>query len=101
MATAGIFNTLRLWDVPSGEVIATSQGGENNITSISWNSDGRRLVTGHRYGEMRIWERKTPDALWQIGTAYIEGLRQVAWLGDHLISTGNQGIQIWVVRSEG
>lgn len=99
VATAGIFNTLRVWHISSGEVIATSRGGDNNIISISWHSDGIRLATGHRNDEVRIWERKTPDSLWHIGTGEIAGLRQIAWLGDRLISTGTDGIQMWNVRN--
>lgn len=96
VATRGIHNTLRIWDVATGEAIATGEGEEDPIVSISWNEDDR-LVTGHFNGEVRFWGRlSTPDVLWLIGVQSIEGLWRVAWLNDdQIISTGTQGIQIW------
>jgi WD40 repeat protein len=96
VATVGILNTLRVWDIASGEVVSTSEGGENNITNISWHSEGQRIVTGHLNDEIRIWERMTPDSFWQIGNVSIMGLHQVDWLGNHLITTSSShGIQVW------
>jgi WD40 repeat protein len=98
VASVGIFNTLRVWSVTSGEVLTTSNGGENNILNISWHSDAIRIVTGHLNGEIRIWERLTPDAFWLIGNAYIPELNDVEWIGNQLITTSMEGIQVWNVN---
>jgi WD40 repeat protein len=96
IATVGIFNSLRIWNISSGEAVATSEGGDNNITDIAWHSDGTRLATGHINGEIRIWERLTPGGLWLIGDAHVSGLKDVAWIGDDLITVTDTGVlQMW------
>lgn len=100
IATVGIFNTLRIWRIADEEAVATSEGGENNILEISWHSNGKRIATGHLNGEVRIWERLTPDHFWFMGTAQIPDLNDLAWAQDQLITTSDTGyIQVWDIRS--
>lgn len=96
IASVGIFNTLRVWSISTGEVLSTSEGGETNILEISWHSEGHLIATRHLNDEIRIWEQMTPDAFWLVGNVYIPELNDAAWLGNQLITTSNKGmIQIW------
>lgn len=98
IATVGILNTLRVWDISSGEVLTTSETGESNIRNISWNLDGNRIVTGHLSGEVQIWERLTPNAFGLVTDAFVTGLSDVDWVGNNLITINNMGIiQLWEV----
>jgi WD40 repeat protein len=100
VANVGIFNTLRIWSITSGEVVATAEGGANNILNISWHSNENKIVTGHVNGEIRVWERLTPDAFWLIGNAYIPGLTDVTWIGNQLLTATDTGIlQVWDINS--
>lgn len=99
LATVGIFNTLRVWSLTTREVVSTSRAGENNIFSISWHSAGNIIVTGHLNGEIRAWERLTPDHFWLVGDINVQGLTDVAWVEDNLLTINNMGvIQIWAIN---
>ncbi|PJF37865.1 MAG: hypothetical protein CUN55_19910, partial [Phototrophicales bacterium] len=80
VATVGIYNTLRIWHVASGEPIATMSGGEHNILEIIWHESGNILATRHSDGEIRLWERRTPDAFWLSSVVDILGVNDIAWL---------------------
>lgn len=99
IATVGILNTLRIWSVSSGEALATSEGGENNILDISWHIDGKRIVTKHLKSEIQIWKRESFNYLRSIGSVSISGLTDVTWIGNQLITTNKDGvIQVWDVE---
>lgn len=96
IATVGIYNTLRIWDLETGEVLSTASGGENNIRQIDWYEDSTRLVTGHTNGEIQLWERQTHDQLEMRLSTTIPNLSDVKWFGNQLITTSSAGlIQLW------
>ncbi|MCZ6795237.1 MAG: protein kinase, partial [Planctomycetota bacterium] len=47
---------LGLWDVESGNRLLTFLGHEENITSLAFHLDGRRLLSGSGDGTARIWD---------------------------------------------
>jgi len=99
IATVGILNTLRVWSLSSGEALSTTDGGENSIHIITWHPSLDIIVTGHSNGEVRIWERLTPDIFWLVGTENITDLTDIAWLENQLITLTRQGsIQLWDVN---
>ncbi len=100
IATVGIYNTLRIWHVASGEPIATMPGGEHNILEIIWHESGDILTTRHSGGEIRLWERQTPDAFWLSSVVDILGVNDIAWLNDQLLTISEEGVvQIWEFES--
>jgi len=98
IATVGFFNTLRIWDVPTGEAMITAHAGDNDILSVAWHHEGRRVTTAHSNGEVRIWERRNSNNLTHNHSAQITGIYQINWLGDKLIATGINGIEIWRIN---
>ena len=38
--------TVKLWEVSSGSLIHTLEGHQDSVTSVSFSSDGKYLVTG-------------------------------------------------------
>ena len=51
-------NTIRFWDVQSGKELAKLEvGGEGQaLTTAAFSADGRRALTGHENGEVRLWD---------------------------------------------
>ena len=51
--------TLRVWDVESGESLRTLSGHTNRITSVALTPDGRRAVSASRDNTLRVWDVET------------------------------------------
>ena len=56
--TAPTFDTLpvRLIDTQTGKTIATLSGYTDWVTGLAFNSDGSRIVTFHRNGDVNLWD---------------------------------------------
>ena len=87
---------LCLWDVTTGERTHVLEGHpEIEILSVAWSADGRRLVSGSRLHDVRVWDAETGERL-----ADFQGqegrVTSVAFSPDgRHVAAGNLG---WVAR---
>ena len=56
LASGSRDETVRLWEVASGQEKATLQGHTNWVTSVSFSPDGQTLASGSRDETVRLWE---------------------------------------------
>jgi len=56
-------NTLRIWDLDSGQCIRTLEGHRGGIYNVSLTPDGRRAVSASDDGTLRIWNLDTGQCL--------------------------------------
>ena len=49
-------NTVRVWDLVSGQCLATLEGHSARVWSVAVNPDGTRAVSGSYDNTARIWE---------------------------------------------
>ena len=59
-AAHGGDNTVRLWDVVSGQQRLRLRGHTCAVQSLALSPDGRILLSGDRYGTVRIWRAASP-----------------------------------------
>ena len=59
LASGGPDNTIRLWDVVTGEQKQTLIGHASRVYCISFSPDSATLVSGHRDGTIRLWDANT------------------------------------------
>jgi WD40 repeat protein len=59
LASGGEDQTVRLWDVASGALLATCRGHTSKVVSIAFRPDGARLVTASADGTVRQWDAAT------------------------------------------
>ena len=52
----GSDNTVAIVDLSSGEVRRTLAGHTQSVTSVSYNREGTRVVSGSKDGSMRLWD---------------------------------------------
>lgn len=62
LASAGNDRVVRIWDVASGEPVATLSGHRYPVNALAYAPDGRRLVSASTDGDMRVWDRASGAA---------------------------------------
>ena len=63
LASAANADTIRLWDVRTGEERQTLRGHKNSVNSVAWFPDGSRLVSGSSDRGIRIWDVRSGTCL--------------------------------------
>jgi WD40 repeat protein len=53
--SASADQTIRLWDVRTREAVAVLRGHEDEVYSVAFSGDGKRLVSGSKDGSVRFW----------------------------------------------
>jgi WD40 repeat protein len=63
LISGGNDQTLRIWDLESGECLRILKGHTNDITCVSVTPDGRWAVSGSRDRTLRVWDLATGRCL--------------------------------------
>ncbi|MDJ1173654.1 NACHT and WD repeat domain-containing protein, partial [Roseofilum capinflatum] len=56
-------NTLRVWDITTGESLAILEGHQNDVTSIAITPDGSKVISGSNDNTLRVWDITTGESL--------------------------------------
>ncbi len=82
---AGGFRAVRLLDAASGEVRQTLNGASDQVLSVAWSSDGKRLAAAGgvpgSFGEVALWEQM-PTGDWgkpKLLKEHADSIYGVAW----------------------
>ncbi len=68
LAVGGLWNAVRLWNVPSGEELgAVRPDGQNNAMLVAFSRDGRLLAAGGIAGPVTLWDWRSRRQLAVLG----------------------------------
>jgi len=62
-ALSGSDETLRLWDLGTGDTIRTLEGHTGDINSVALSADGTRALSGSDDTTLRLWDLGTGDTI--------------------------------------
>jgi WD40 repeat protein len=52
-------NTIKLWNVETGQEIRTLKGHDNSVSSVNFSPDGKTLVSGSADNTIKLWNLGT------------------------------------------
>jgi WD40 repeat protein len=55
--------TVRLWDVNTGECLKVLRGHDNWVWSVAYSPDGYRIATASQDETIKLWDAKTGECL--------------------------------------
>jgi WD40 repeat protein/tetratricopeptide (TPR) repeat protein len=98
LALASREGTVQLWDVASGQILATLEGHSSAVGAVAFSPDGRTLASGSTDQTVRLWNVETRNELMQLDSGSVE-LGQVRTLafspdGTQLLAGGDR-TAIW------
>ena len=56
-------NTVKLWDVTSGECLQTLEGHSYYVRSVSFSPDGTKVASGSRDNTVKLWDVTSGECL--------------------------------------
>ncbi|NEQ52600.1 MAG: hypothetical protein F6K11_21085, partial [Leptolyngbya sp. SIO3F4] len=56
-------NTLKLWDLTTGETIRTLEGHSSLVNSVVMSDDGTRALSGSYDNTLKLWDLTTGECL--------------------------------------
>lgn len=88
---------VQLWDTATGRELGRLAGHNEEVTSIAFSSDGKRLVTGSRDRTARIWDVESGRQIVQLA-GHRDSVHAVAFAPDGekvLTASGDKTARLW------
>jgi hypothetical protein len=101
LASAGLDNTIRLWDVATGFQLRLLVGHTEPIWSVAFAPDGRTLASGSSDRSVRLWDASSGEQLHNL-SGHTNLVRSVAFApdGQTIASAGDDNaVRLWQVEN--
>lgn len=101
LASGSADNTIKLWDVQTGDLIHTFSGHADEVRSVAFRADGRYVVSGSKDKTVKIWDVDTGKAV-RTFPGHTDEVTSAAFRPDgwYVVSGSWDGtITIWDVRT--
>jgi WD40 repeat protein len=59
LLSGGVDQTVRLWDIDSGQCLAVLKGHESRVRSVAFSPDGKFFLSGGDDGAMKLWDSQS------------------------------------------
>jgi WD40 repeat protein len=97
LASGSDDQTIKLWEIETGECQQTLQGHTMRVWSVAWSPDGQSLVSGSSDQTLKLWD-VSAGKCYQTLHGHSNWVRSVAWSPDgETLASGSedQTIRLW------
>ncbi|MEQ1839613.1 MAG: AAA family ATPase, partial [Verrucomicrobiales bacterium] len=94
-------NTVKLWDVATGKVVASLSGHTRQVSSVAFSPDGTRLASGSEDQTVKLWDVMTGKAVAPL-SGHTEDVTSVAFCPDGTqLASGSRDrtVKLWDVAT--
>ncbi|KIW36652.1 uncharacterized protein PV06_11164 [Exophiala oligosperma] len=101
MASGSYDNTVRIWDVQTGQCRHQLEGHSHSVTSVAFSHDGSLVVSGSYDKTVRVWDVQTGQCRHQL-EGHCDGVTSVMFSPDgSLVASGSRDktVRIWDVQT--
>ena len=101
MASGSEDNTIKLWNIKTGQQLRSFEGHTDFVVSVAFSPDGTKLATGGYDKTVRLWDVKTGNIIKTL-TVDSSGITSVAFSpdGDTIASgSGDKTVILWDLKS--
>lgn len=74
VVSASLDQTVRVWDVADGSLLATLTGHTDWVMDVAWSPDGGRIASSSTDGTVRLWDAESGAELAQMGTSRVQSI---------------------------
>ncbi|BAY24226.1 protein kinase [Calothrix sp. NIES-2100] len=103
LATGSDDNTIKLWEVNTGQVITTLSGHSWSVVAVTFTADGTMLISASRDRTVKLWRVSTAEEIATL-TGHTDSVSTVAVSPDaQLIASGSRDktIKLWQLVKQG
>jgi WD40 repeat protein len=89
---------VQVWDVSTGQPTRTYTSHTDQVYSVAWSPDSKRLASASLDQTVRVWDASSGQSALTY-TGHTDAVRSVAWSpdGTHLASaSGDQTVRVWL-----
>ncbi|TEY32597.1 hypothetical protein BOTCAL_0717g00030 [Botryotinia calthae] len=101
VASGSSDETIRLWNVATGESLQTLEGHSRSVISVAFSLDGKVVASGSSDETIRLWDVATGDSL-QTLEGHSRSVTSVAFSPDGKVvasGSGDETIRLWDVAT--
>jgi WD40 repeat protein/DNA-binding SARP family transcriptional activator len=100
LASGGGDNTIKIWDIRTGQCWKTLTGHTNWVWSLAWNPDGQTLASGSQDSTVKCWNVHNGECL--TNSNHADAIRCLAWSPDgQILASGGTGkvVELWDIST--
>jgi WD40 repeat protein len=103
LAVAYCDGKVRLWEIPSGKLLAEQDSEAEEIYTLDWSPDGQLLATAGLNGDISIWDQRLkllhrlPAPEWCISVKFSPDGTRLITAGGSATDREQRGVTVWGV----